>query len=294
MNRNCRHQEKGCPPVETVCAFHDGEISHDSPEARHIAGCEACRRILEAYELIETRLRNKLKIENPEALIERVKQGVYAKLEQPVRSKVIPLYFIRAAAVFLICSVVLLYGVNSMHRGQTASRESIAVASSSPANEDMLRKFPYYTGNDNGVFPGAVTENSIPLRDFVGVNYGDSEDPVFESAQSRRNFPEKPAEIAGKVHQVWIYSDTAKADKDLKNFLNQLNVPEVNTNLTVTNNELKGNIRLTKLQLVKLVKQCSNAGFELVSPQSPQPEQKIFMGNGDSTVNYQINVVNGK
>jgi hypothetical protein len=284
-----------CPDIEQLNAFYDGVLPEDSPVAEHVRSCDKCQKTLEVYGKVGEALKEHCRISEKQ-ITESIKKGFYRKLEQAQSRQTImmPKFIFQMAAALAICSGVIYFAL----QGTMSTPENVITSPAAASTEEIdPGRYPYYTGSDSGVLSGSINENSIPLRNFIPAGFGDTE-PVFNVSTSRaRKGTPKPVAIAKRVRHVWVVKNIGQAHNAL---LGMLKKYAVGSNISLQ--DVKGKLHLkgtlTKLQLVKLVKLCKKAGFELLSPQAPQPEQNLFQGSGSATTQYNavfmINKTSGK
>lgn len=266
-----------CPDTEYVSAYFDGELSSESAEFAHIKECPKCQKLIESYQLLADELKKELSVSVPEnfadTIIAKVKTRNQQKPERDIFNFPIML---RVAALFVVIGFSL-FLVSPQNSVKSEKLTKITPAPKFlnldiPQHRMTTMKFP----STNRIHE----ENSIDLKDFYPTSTGSGHKISFVSDDS----VEKPVIIPKNVKQVWVVKDLDSAISKFKKFAK-------NKNISNTKKEKKGNIEinltLTKQQLVELVRRCHNAGFKLLSPTPPQPEQNIFAGNKDDIVNYQ-------
>lgn len=277
-----------CPDSEVLGAWFDGELPADSPEAKHIQKCPLCTRQLQLFELFEKSLKRRFTSAENDELIRRITAGVHKKLEEDEKSNRVhhfmSMAFRIAAAVVICTSAAVFFLQDNPAADDSGQLTPTASLASNPSGD-----FPYYTDSQSQL--GSLTSsNSIPLHKLVSVDYGSSaSSPVFEAAKQMGKLAqskEKPVTIAPEVKQVWIVKDPADTRKLINEILNKEEVPQVYRRMAMTGKSLEMSMKLTKMQLIKLVRSCTSAGYELVSPEAPQPEQNVFQGKADDPVLY--------
>ena len=267
-----------CPDTECVSAYFDGELSAESAEFAHIKECQECQKCLKSYQVLADKLKEEFAVATPGNLSDRIIAGVKKRSHINSGKNIINFsMLLRVAALFVISAFALFL----MLPGNTP--ENNRPTETTPTPEFLNIDIPQRS----------MTTMKFPSRDRIAADNGsiDLKDffPASTSARRKINFvdddaTEKPAFIPKNVKQVWVV-------KDLDSGIRQFAKFAENNNIKKTTKKNKGNIevnlKLTKLQLVELVRQCHNAGFKLLSPSQPQPEQTTFAGNKDDIVNYQ-------
>ncbi len=285
-----------CPLPEVISAYFDGTLESGSPEFRHIKSCPECNKVLNSYAAIARALKSMRQDKDTAALVNSITAGVHRKLQAPApRSIPFTKYILRIAATAAIAGVALYFAANSMIDTKPAK----TAAPASPANlvppqvarQDKQELYPYYTGSDSGVLSGATAENAVPLQNLVNVDYGNSFNPVFKMDSAADGKSGKPAPIGGSVHQVWVVPDIKDSAITFKKLLDRYGVPQKDISTAVNGNSFKAQTLMTKGQLVNLVKSCKGAGFELITPQAPQPEQNTFLGRASDPVFFSVELL---
>jgi hypothetical protein len=284
-----------CPPPEVLGAWFDGELSKESPEAIHIQDCVHCTRQLQLFELFEKSLKNHFTRVDESALVSRITAGVHRKLaeaEKPQQSRHFMSLAFRLAAAVVIClsaAVFLIRDEPVKPAGETIQPVH--------GNNLLAKDFPYYTDSQSQLGSLVRNGNSIPLHHLVSVDFGNTSSPVFSGAIEMGNYTaaqKKPVAISDQVNQVWIVDNLKTTKNKLSNILQAEGVPQVCYRFAVSGETLVLNAKVSKMQLVKLVRSCNNLGFDLVSPTAPQPEQNNFKGNADAAVLYKAKFVVNK
>lgn len=283
-----------CPSSEQLSAFFDNASDLPATLTGHIGSCPACKQKLGEFYLLSLYLKHYLNAATPDNLIENIKLAIHKKLHggSPTQHR-FPALLFKIAAAFVIFSFVLFYSIDSVKPSTVKKpiQSTYQIKHPQLGSRYNDRMTPYYSNEHSGFMPGTITENSIPLHDIVGANYGSSNhEPVFQV----NNVPDEEnstTSIAPVVHQVWVTENPGKAATILADTLKCLHIAPVNVKISAANGGFMGNVTLTKLQLVKLVRHCKQAGLDLLSPQAPQPEQNKFRGRPDSQVEYSFDIV---
>ena len=276
-----------CPDSEVLGAWFDGELPKNSPEAKHIRECPLCTRQLQLFELFEKTLKRRFTSVEDNELILRITAGVHKKLEEgekSIKSHHFMSMAFRIAASVVICASAAVFFLQDNPVADDSGQLTPATSLASKSSGD----FPYYTDSQSKL--GSLTSsNAIPLHKLVSVDYGNTSSPVFEAAKQMGKLAkskDKPVAIAPEVKQVWIVKDPAATRKLINEVLNKEEVPQVYRRMAMTGKSLEMSTKLTKMQLIKLVRSCTSAGYDLVSPEAPQPEQNVFKGKADDPVLY--------
>ncbi len=285
MNTPDDHKSMNCPVFEDISAFYDGELAKDSPIAKHIVECPACREVLDSLKKLDEKIQKDTACEIPDGLSDRIKAKL-STLEyeiKPKRKTIAFPYkmFMKVAAAVVVCSGITYIVTQENFTTETSASPETPVTTvqdqTSPAPSSY--KYPYYSSSSYS--PG----NGISLNNLTGASYGNSSRPVFTNVDKVIN-KEKPAKINSQVHQVWTVKNLSKTQKDLSELLTGINVSPNKVKLEGNGNSIRLIANLSKLQLVTLVKICNSMGYELISPAEPQPEKKVFLGKKESPVIY--------
>jgi hypothetical protein len=292
MAGNNTKNEK-CPLPEVISAFFDGTLESGSPESRHIKFCPECNKILNSYAAIARALKSTRQDKSSAALVNSITAGVHRKLREPAHDSIpFQKYALRIAATAAVAGIALYFAASSMIN--TGPQKVVAPAlqtNFASALGSRQELYPYYTGSDSGVLSGAIAENAVPLQNLVNVDYGNSFSPVFKLDSAAGGKSGKPALINGSVHQVWVVPDIKDSAATFKKLLERYGVPQKDINTAASGNSFKVQTLITKGQLVNLVKSCKGAGFELITPQAPQPEQNTFSGRASDPVFFSVELL---
>ena len=268
---------KQCPNNEIISAYYDGELDSGSPEACHISSCPKCAEILESYADMDRTLKNKFTAEIPPDLAEKIKKAVHRKINAEKRISIpFPVLLLRIAASLFIASVIVFY-VSSLVK----DRETKA-----PVSKPEIRKNP---SGDFGI---------IPFEDFVKASFRAPpvSTPLLTASHTanRTGKIEKSTVLPDKVSQVWVTRDIETLPSLISALAAKAGITPENTNITINDgNTANLDMKLSKGQLFDFVRLCKKSGCELLSPQAPQPEQKVRQGTENEDVNYNASFVLG-
>lgn len=266
-----------CPNNEIINAYYDGEIDRESPEARHIASCPECARILEDYAEMDRVLKNRFTVETPPNLTEKVKKAVHRKINAEKRISIpFPVLLLRIAASLFAASIILFYISNLVRDKETKTTIT---------SKHEIRK------NISGDF------GIIPLEDFVKASFKaphPSTPLATPHAMNRAGKLEKSTVLPDKVSQVWVTRNIQELPPIISTLAAKAGISPENTRITIHDgNTANLDMKLSKGQLFDFVRLCKNSGCELLSPQAPQPEQKVQQGTENEEVNYNASFVLG-
>lgn len=269
-----QEQKSKCPDVEFVSAYFDGELGPGSPEFRHIKECPVCRKKLESYQQIADTLKAELSAEVPNRLPERIITRIRKNNSLEQKSYWRFPFILKIAAMLILTATVLLLLL--------------------PGEENNIRDIspiPEFLNLPED--PGShLTTLDLPGHKRIADNTGaidlDHFSPASTNNNNEINFVtddtgEKPAIISPEVKQVWVVKNLESGTKEFVKFAKKDDLRFTKD----SNGDFSAKIKISKIQLVELVRKCQQAGFKLLSPTQPQPEQNIFNGNKDDIVDYQ-------
>lgn len=277
-----------CPSAEKLSEYFDGESPVDGPIAKHVADCPYCKKVIAAYQAIKN-VCSKQVVQVTDSKLSSIRDEFWHRQRELPRHRQFPVTLVLGlAAAFLVAagviSMVLQQYLSSIPTPMVAKVQEVRPQMATNKNK-LSSHYPYYTGNEFKTVGGV-----IPARSLIGANAGDHFSPVFTSHPN--SVGSVPVPIGGNVKQVWTMNSsipTAKStlQKALKNLGADCNA------ISCNGNNIKLQTVMTKRQLVNLVRNCANSGMELLSPQSPQPEQHEFFGNADDPVYYSMEIIPG-
>lgn len=259
-----------CPAFELVSAYYDGELAADDSVCRHIAACPLCAEALAACAAIDKRLGEHFLAALDDGLEDRIAAGVAEKINHASRSISFPVMLTRIAASLFIGALAGLVTMSVVDWRPPKESPSAAAA------EKKAPVRPAWAG-ESGFTGGGV----IPYSNFSKVSFGDS-----PGAPAGRSAAAGPVLIPGQVRQVWVSGDLNRTRGLIENFVAGEGIPSNRVMLSSKGDGLKLNVRLTKRQLVDLVRECAASGSELLTPKAPQPEQSSFIGSAAAKVQY--------
>lgn len=277
-----------CPDPETLSAFFDRETNLSADIKAHIDVCAICKKRLDDYDAMSNALKKRLSSAVSDSLENRIKALVHERIErEQSKPSLIPFkpLALRIAAILVIGCGLSVYFIGRMLH-VTKKRPVVAAATETRASSDS-NYAPINTGASGNINPGGT----VFLSNLEPVSLGNHPSTMNVSAETERSLRTRPASISNRVHHVWVAHNLAKVESELDEFAKQHHIPANKMKLVDTDDKVKLNIRLSKRNLVGLIQLCSRSGLELLSPQSPQPEQKEFVGDGDDLVQYNADFV---
>ncbi len=287
MQLSQSHSEKSCPGFAELSSAMDQVEPEFGRWSDHCQSCSACRKILKDMQMTDAAVKNCIEFESSKAgpITAAIKREFYRKIELEQRKKCHSRsnakLALQLAAALMICCTVIFWAL----RGTIYSTPP-SVSQSSTSSID-LDDFPYYSNaevDQDNLPRKTFSENTVTLHDFMPAGYGS--DPVFiDHAFNQAKKKAVPADIAGVVNHVWIVKDLNTMGEELSHLESKIEGRHA-LDIKCGLDEVTLTGKISKLHLVKLVKLLHDSGFELISPQSPQPEETLFRGEPSTQVYY--------
>ena len=274
--------ENVCIAPENLSALIDGEYELTPKESEHLKHCKICSALLKSFQAVADAVGKTLDFECPERLSERLVLGVREKLGREERKKAADhrhfwSWATRIAAMLVLLGLIGYFafkdgGVASGYK--KASPEEVVVAPGG-SNAEWRPAPPKY-GID-------ITNTRLAATNAPSVKFSDAAVAQVE----------KVAKIEPKVRQLWIYDRKQKladVERTLRNVIGKLSIPwsSVKMNVSPGSTELKAFFNINSYQTVLLARALKDAGYSLVSPVQPQPEQTHFIGTGREEIDYSL------
>lgn len=282
MKENMQARRDGCPDIESVSAYFDGELDASSPEARHIATCQECAKELKVFADLAARLKASMAAAVPADLNFRIARAIRDERETSSKYRGIPFsrLALRMAALFaLTCGATMFY----LHSGKPAAPAAAVAVHKAPSEELMTARFAVAPEADD-LSGGISFNNVIPVS-----SDGSRMDYVIPGRQGRI------ATIGDDVRQVWVVKDLAKSAASLSGAMRRLGVGaddiSVDPEPGLSHSRILVAATMSKRQLAALVRECDRDGFSLMSESQPQPEQGLFSNQESEKVNYVADLV---
>jgi len=268
-----------CPGYEDISAYFDGELDVDSPEYSHIKECKYCQSELKAYGMIDTSIKSEFSDAVPDDFAENLIISIRAREKSDVCTDPLPFRkFLRVAALFLVCGIVL-YSLIPRNRSQITPSLNPTIAKPIVF---LDKDIPSGGFNDYRFKPSrkyaAGTHNVIDMGKFMHVST--TAYPEKESFPDTTSTGDPSAIIKPIVNQTWSVDNLHNARNELVKISDPSNLE------TDKNGNLVAKFNLTKKELAELVREYETAGFRLISPSQPQPEQTTFAGHPKDKVLY--------
>lgn len=268
---------KTCPDIEFVSAYFDNELDSGSAEFAHIKNCPECQKQIQTYQKLADTLKAELSSAVPKDIAKKILNGIEQRKLLEKQPSFNYMAMMKIAAMFIIIGLVWI----------------LALPENTPENNtdktvDPIPEFLNLQADGNNNLSTLEFPDHKQIAGKNGTIDWDHFFPTSTNQNNEINFvdeskEDQPAEIPPVVIQVWVV-------KDLNNSLKKFAEFTKNDNLQINkdrNENKEVNLKISKLDLVELVRKCHKAGFKLLSPTQPQPEQNIFTGNKNDIVDYQ-------
>lgn len=279
-----------CISPENLSAELDGEYTFTAAEKQHLEICRKCKDLYESYKIIDDAASHSLNVKVPQLTIDRIHKNLRHCLNIPDPSQEKhPFHFLAwagriAATVVLVGAAAYLF-LNDRHFSKPKTSVPVAEAPLTlPESNSSLNTVsdsqPGFTGGvDIRNLQLAATGETNPVE-FAGNNTG------------KQSKPDRIALIPARVKHVWLF-DSSKKNTDIeslfRNALLKAKIPLKDIKLKIgSDGALHADLELTRYQAVCLVRELAAKKLQLVSPEQPQPEQKLFAGSGRELLDYQI------
>jgi hypothetical protein len=267
-----------CPDFEDISAYFDNELDVTSPEYIHIKTCELCQQELEACRVISLSIKGEFKKAVPDDFADNLITSIRAKEKVDATPKRFPLRTALRVAAMLVLSGIIVY---SLITTQSSSTPSPIVRKDAVPLVFLNKKTPYSDSLNHRFQPSrryaAGTENSIDMRNYLHVSTGGDDDEGLSGISDRSD---SVAVIKPIVNQTWSVDNFSMVKGEIAKLAD---LPKIEKN---GNGNLVLKCNPTKEELAELVRHFEGAGFRLLSPSQPQPEQVTFSGNKNDKVLY--------
>ena len=273
-----------CLSAENLSAELDGEYVFSPEEQAHVQNCPRCRSLYESYRVIDDAVTRSLMVNCPKSACVRIREGVDRELDmlaprhEPIRFASLAA---KAAAVIVIAGLAgYLIFMDNPYSGELAETEMRPV----PAVTAEVRP-------DTAPQPVAENPPGVDIRNLQLTATGDPLPVQFLEPSAAKVKAENVALIPNRVKHVWLVDPSWKSEqleKLLRSGLSEAGIPLKNVQLTLSEKDgLRAKMLLTRLQAAVLTRFLAARSLALVSPDQPQPEQKLFAGTGNETLEYE-------
>ncbi len=260
-------EQTGCPSFDSISAYLDGEA--EGQETAHIESCAHCQRILASLRTLDEVVTRSC--QPPEGLSARILAACSADRET-ASPTIIPFWgrsLVRYAAAIVV-TLGLAFAVK-----QTVGGTSPDHASPTPPSPTIADVGTGGIGPDsNPIDPGMTRVVSADGGNTAPVNV----------------MPVAKRLVTSQVSHVWGGKSLDRVEKDLS-----AQLPEgAKWGLTRDNAGVSIQASLTDEQLQKLVNGIHAQGYDLFSPELPQPnqEERVKFLGGSKKIIYQARFVN--
>ena len=261
-------QKNECPSREQLSAYFDRECKHPELIEKHLKQCQCCRDYLETLSRIEYSIKHAVRQEtgSDAEISKRILKSVQSAIDKKERTGIRRFF---PAPVVWRAAILLMFGCSIGYLLWEEIREEEHVCPGTVQNSASVQASLSSTGR-------AVQVDELEEISFVS----DTSDTVFAEGKA-------PASIKPYVKHVWEIS--GQSERVLNDLLKKAGIPA--KKLTKNDDVWLLQTPMTKLQAVQFVKACSEAGFQLMSQDQPQPEQYFFAGQADETIKYSADFI---
>lgn len=282
-----------CPEPESLSAHFDGAERLPKEQEAHVALCEKCGARLDDYGRIAKDMKCALASSTPCDVVARIRHGVKEKLERDSsaspasrRSIDFPLWLSRAAALLALCCVAGYF----LFKGDGAGTPDGA---KQPLSDVELASVHPSALKDAGIGPVATVQpgGAIDLSEISSVSFGGDEGRRLIAGSLPGSSAQTPEPIASNVRHVWISKSPDDVRAKVERIAKALSIEPGQISFEPSEDGLAASFKLDRRKAAMLVRACHASGFQLLSPQQPQPEQRLFSGSGSEPVLYEADFV---
>jgi hypothetical protein len=282
---NADNEKSVCISDERLSAHFDGELQLDKEELKHLDKCARCSGTLKEFAYLAELLKKSMQVDiSPglnEKIIRKARKGEEFEDSIPFSFSAL---LVKAASFVLIAALmgVLVYNHLEPRTDRTAENK-LAVSNSRQTEAALqpeqktvfLADVPRKIGAVNSL--NNSSNGNIDYSNFARVSTGIDHKTVPFSTVSNRSTAINPL-----VEHLWIADNPEKAADFVRKF-----IPEgAKVKFEKNNNSCQIAFRTNKAQAVEIVKKLHKAGFKLISPEQPQPEQNVFPGSSKDNIIY--------
>ncbi len=283
-------EDQMCITPEKLSAQLDGEEEFSDAEKRHIRQCRKCHGLQESFKLLDDAVSKTLEIECPPAAQLRIRKKVTHHIRKNIPIARRPAYrytgwAMRAAA--LLALFLMAWYLVFVDNPFSTDPSKIAAASPEEARN---------------VVPSTLSPAPAPYQNFMGnsIDVRNTRFASTDASQTTVRFTEekpvakaeKIALIPSKIKHVWVYSHDlkpAEVENLLRTSIEKINLPLKGVKLDMNQKgELRVRLEMNRYQAVMLTRELASKSLQLLSSQQPQPEQKLFAGNGREVVKCEL------
>jgi hypothetical protein len=282
---NADNEKSVCISKERLSAHFDGELKLEKHEQEHLKHCSKCSSVLKEFAYLAELLKKSMQIEvSPglnDKIIRKAKYGEDFERSIPFN---LSGFFLKAASIVIFAALagILFYNNIKPEQSQATSADITAL--------DQRKSVKFPAVNQQTVFLADLpqknttvnnlnlnTNGNIDYSNFARVSTGLDHKTVPLSTVSKRSIAINPL-----VEHLWVADNPENAVEFIKKSIK----PNSKIKLEHNGNSFKIAFKINKAQAVKIVKKLHDAGYKLISPAQPQPEQKVFPGSSNDNIIY--------
>ena len=297
-----------CPDFEVLSSYFDGEHKLDAKALEHIKVCEKCSKTLADFAQMSKSFKSTLCSSEREEVVMRVKAGVHDKLKRelqapPAKTTIDFPYWISSAAAALAVCALGVYMITHMEHPSSPDRQIAAsvenvdprptASPSALVDAGLVASAPVQARPVAPLNVGSSSDSfgAIDLKQLSSVSFG-GDDGARMIAGAVDNAPSRPAMIEPVVRHVWMVQGGSDLSARLNAISSALSLNSKGLSATAdAKGEYNLALDLTRRQAVAFVRALKSSGYELLSPQAPQPEQSVFSGDGAEPVTYEASFI---
>lgn len=256
--------EKGCPGTEQISAYFDKECKNPEMIEQHLKECPECQAFFDALSKIDYSLKHGVRNQTGSdeeisaQILKRVHETVGEFKKPGKRFFLSPVQW-RAASLLLIAGA-LGYFIWDDYQARHGMPEL-------PMRVESSAKVPAALASFSGGTP-------LQMKELKPVYFAAAGTIADGSADS--------AVISPEIRHVWQGPHLSR--ESLQKLLSKLNLHPIR--LELTGSQWNIAFKCTKLQAVHFVRELANVGYQLLSPDQPQPESSKFRGSAEDSVFY--------
>ena len=252
-----------CPSSEQLSAYFDKESKlHECIEA-HLKNCKKCKAYIDTLSRIDYSVKHAVFQEtgSDEEISKRILSRVNDTLKKENVSR--GRRFFLSPVQWRAASLLFLAGILGylLWEEQHPAAEEPYIPNRIQASAETKAVFTEY--------------NPLQISELQNVNFSSDQTVTISGASSYQT-------IEKEVRHVWGMGSATEAE--LRALMKKNQIPAAA--LQATEKGWKFSHQGNKLQIVNFVNDCAEAGFRLLSPAQPQPEQKSFAGKASDPVLY--------
>ena len=276
-----------CLTPEVLSSELDGEYHFRPDEQEHLKHCRRCHDLYESYRILDDAVTRVLEVKCPRAASARILKNVNRRLDSlaPMNTHShirFSALVARIAAVAVIAAMAgYLIFIDNPYSGEIEQ-------DTSPLPSAPAKVHPKSAATDSPVplFPG-----SVDIRDLQLTAFGKGNPVRFMGAAFPQIKAEHVALIPDNVKHVWLFNSAWKSEqmgKIFRSALEKAQIPLKDVRIhPMQNGAFRVTFLLTRYQTVILTRSLAEQHLQLASPLQPQPEQNLFAGTGQETVEYE-------